>query len=65
MPKYPDIEVELIGQSGNAFYIIGAVLAALRKARVPEEERKNFRIMAMAGDYDWLLRTVMAYVVVT
>lgn len=34
MPKYPNIEVQLTGQDGNAFYIIGTCLQAMRRAGV-------------------------------
>lgn len=30
--KYPDVEVELCGQDGNAFAILGRVARALRQA---------------------------------
>ena len=30
--KYPEIEVELVGQDGNAFVILGAVRRAMRNA---------------------------------
>lgn len=32
MVKYDDVTVQLTGENGNAFVIIGAVSAALRKA---------------------------------
>ena len=54
MPKY-DIEVNLIGQDGNAFYILGAVEKALRRNKVPSEEIKQFMDDATSGDYDHLL----------
>jgi hypothetical protein len=60
-PKYPDVSVQLTGEDGNAFAIIGAVAKALRRAghadAVPE-----FQAEAMSGDYDHLLQTAMAYV---
>lgn len=65
MPKYPHIEVELSGQDGNAFFIIGRVVSALRRAGVPADEVQSFQIEAMSGDYDNVLRTVMATVEVT
>ena len=32
--KYPEVEVELVGQDGNAFVIMGAVSKALKRADV-------------------------------
>ena len=60
--KYPKIKVTLVGEDGNAFFIIGKVKQALRKAKVPEEEVKNFMTEAMSGDYDHLLQTCMKWV---
>ena len=62
MPKYPDIKVQLVGQDGNAFFILGRVNAALRKGGVSEEERKEFQKQATSGNYDNLLQTCMAWV---
>jgi len=63
--KYPDIEVQLVGNDGNAFSIIGAVSKALKRANVPIEEVKLFQEEAMSGDYDNVLRTCMNWVDVT
>ena len=63
--KYPDIEVQLSGEDGNAYAIIGAVSRALRHADVPWEERDRFRKEAMSGDYDHVLQTAMAWVSTT
>jgi hypothetical protein len=64
-PKYPDIEVELIGHDGNAFSILARVRRELRRARVPEKEVEAFLAEATSGDYDHLLRTCMEWVDVT
>lgn len=64
-PKYPDIEVELTGGSGNAGAIIGSVARALRREGVPGEEVARFRAEAMSGDYDNVLRTAMRWVEVS
>lgn len=63
-PKYPEVAVEIIGQDGNAFSIIGKVKQALREAEVPREEITKFATEAMSGDYDHLLQTVMKWVTV-
>jgi len=57
-----DVKVKLIGQDGNAFYILGAVTKALRKAGYDKEFIQQFQDEATAGDYDHLLQTVMEYV---
>lgn len=62
MVKYPEVNIRLVGEDGNAFAIIGRVSQALRRAGVSEDERKAFHAEATAGDYDNLLRTVMAWV---
>lgn len=61
-PKYPEVEVQLSGEDGNAFFIIGNVSKALRKADVPNAEIAKFREQAMSGDYDNVLRTAMEWV---
>lgn len=61
-PRFPDIEVHLVGEDGNAFAIIGRVQRALRQAEVPEEVVQEFLAEATAGDYDHLLRTVVQWV---
>lgn len=60
--RYPNIEVELSGQDGNAFFIIGRVQQALRRNRVPDDEITEFREEATSGDYDNVLQTVMRWV---
>ena len=59
--KYPDIEVQLSGESDNAFSIIGRVRKALRRAGVAEKEIEAFTKDAK-GDYDHVLQTCMKWV---
>lgn len=61
-PKYPDVKVELSGHNGNAFYIIGRVSGALKRAGVPADEVKAFFDEATRGDYDNVLQTCMRWV---
>ena len=61
-PKYPDIEVKLVGENGNAFVIMGKVAAEMRQAGVPEEEIETFTKEATSGDYDNLLQTCLWWV---
>ena len=65
MVKYPEIEVELTGQDGNAFAIMGAVSKGLRKGGVSKEEIDQCMNEMMSGDYNHLLRTAMAWVSVS
>jgi len=62
MPKYPEITVELIGEDGNAFMILGKVRNALRKSGIAKEEIDQFTTEATSGDYDNVLATVMDWV---
>ncbi len=62
--KFPEVEVKLSGQDGNAFAIIGRVQAAMRRAKISAEDIREFRKEAMSGDYDYLLQTVMNTVTV-
>jgi hypothetical protein len=60
--KYPEITVQLTGEDGNAFFILGRVQKALKQNGVFAEEIKSFMSEATNGDYDHLLQTVMAWV---
>ena len=59
--KYPDVAVQLVGQDGNAFGIIGRCVQAARRAEVPKDEIEDFCLEAMSGDYDKLLQTCMRW----
>ena len=65
MPKYPEIEVQLLGTDANAFAIMGAVTQAMRRGGIGKEERDAFMDEAMSGDYDHLLQTCMKWVSVS
>lgn len=62
MPKYPHIKVQLTGEDGNAFMIIGRVRKELRRAGIEKKELDEFSEQAMSGDYDNVLRTAMEWV---
>ncbi len=62
--KFPEVEVELVGQDGNAFAILGRVAAALRKAG-HSDAVKEYMDEAMSGDYDNLLRVTAQTVTVS
>ena len=61
-PRYPDVQVQLSGEDGNAFAILGRTAAALRAAGVPQEEIDAFFAEATSGDHDHLLQTTVAWV---
>lgn len=61
-PKYPNITVKLVGNSGNASAIMGAVSKALRGAGVSGEDVSQYMAEAMSGDYDNLLQVSMKWV---
>ncbi len=63
MPK-TDIKVELVGEDGNAFNILGVVIEALNKAG-HKDLAEDYSREAIKGDYDHLLRTTMEYVEVS
>jgi hypothetical protein len=56
-PRYPEVHIQLTGEDGNAFMIIGLVQQALRDAGVSEEEVSQFNAAATSGDYDNLMQT--------
>jgi hypothetical protein len=60
--KYPKIKVQLVGQDGNAFAIMGAVSKALRSGGVSSEEINEFTTESMSGDYNHLLQIAMKWV---
>lgn len=62
MMKYPEIEVQLTGEDGNAFAVLGKVRKALRRADVPQEEIEQFTKEATSGDYDHLLGVCIEWV---
>ena len=41
-PKYPEISVRLVGENGNAFYILGKCLSAMRRANISKKNKMNF-----------------------
>jgi hypothetical protein len=61
--KHPEVEVQLSGEDGNAFFIVGRVRSALREAGYGHE-RDEFSEEAMSGDYDHVLQTCVRWVTV-
>lgn len=62
--KYPEIEVQLTGEDGNAFAIIGRVTKALKENGSDTSEIAIFQDEAMGGDYNDLLQTCLKWVTV-
>lgn len=58
-----DAVVQLTGEDGNAFAILGRVRRAISKSNHPELV-EPFMQEATSGDYDNLLQTCMRYVTV-
>jgi len=61
-PKFPNVEVQLSGEDGNAFMIISRVRCALKKAGASEEQVEEYSNEAMSGDYDNVIATTMRWV---
>jgi len=57
-----DLSVKLLGEDGNAFFIMGKVVKALRMAGYDADFIEEYKKKAMGGDYDNLLRVTMEYV---
>lgn len=60
--KYPEVNVKLVGEDGNAFSILGRVKHAMKQAGVSADECGKFMDDATSGDYNHLLWTVMEWV---
>ena len=56
------VQVKLIGESGNAFYILGKVRRAMISAGYSQDEIDEYMSRAMSGGYDNLLAVTMEYV---
>jgi hypothetical protein len=53
--------LELSGQDGNAFAILGRAQRVFRKAGIPAAEIEAMMNEAQSGDYDNLLATVIEF----
>jgi hypothetical protein len=62
MVRYPEVQVRLVGEDGNAFSILARVTTALRRHGVAVTMIDAFRSEATSGDYDNLLRTCFEWV---
>jgi hypothetical protein len=63
MPKYDfPVRIERYGQTGNAFYILGAVKSGLKQVGVDKAEIAQYDAEAKSGDYDNLLAVTAQWV---
>ena len=60
--SYEKPVVQLVGESGNAFFILGKVKKAMQNAGATKEEVDEFMKEATSSDYDHLLLTCTEYV---
>ena len=58
--KFPEITIDLTGEDGNAFFILGRVSRAMKQAGI-HAEFPAFQAEATSGNYDHLLTTVMRW----
>lgn len=56
-----NVTVDLVGQDGNAFVVMGLVIKALKRAGHTDLV-KQYQDEAMSGDYDHLIQVTMDYV---
>lgn len=54
-------EIDLVGEDGNAFAILGRAKRVARRAGWPDERWDEFYEEATSGDYPHLLMTVEDY----
>ena len=65
-PQFADVHVQLTGQDGNVFAIIGRVRRALLKAGATEQQIDRFmEEMTAAGSCDAALAVVLRWVQVS
>lgn len=56
------VVVDLAGPSGNAYFLLGRVQAALERAGASDEAIRDYVTEATSGDYDNLLAVTRRYV---
>lgn len=61
-PRWPDVEVRLVGENGNAFHIVGRVSQALKRAGASKAEIERYQQEATSGDYNHLLTITLEWV---
>ena len=63
-PEFPEVEVQLSGEDGNVYHIIGSVYEALREQNLYKEAQQFKRVAFQAGSYDAVLQLAMRTVTV-
>lgn len=61
MPETVKPKLKLVGEDGNAFFILGKAQRAAKKAGWSKEQIDAFMEEAQSGDYNNLLSTCMEY----
>ena len=61
-PRYPDVVVKLTGANGNALNVVGMTRRALDRHGVSDDVVESYVRDALAGDYDRVLATTLAWV---
>lgn len=62
-PKFPAVHVQLSGEEGNVFSIIGRVRSALMQGGATEQDLQGFWVaISAATSYNDTLRTIMQWV---
>jgi hypothetical protein len=64
-PKFPDVSVQLTGQDGNVFFIIGKVSKALREAGHVDQVTEFVNEVTDTDSYEAALAVVMQWVEVS
>lgn len=59
LTKHMDVHVQLVGEDGNAFAIMGSASKAMRRAHKSQDEIDEYMAAATSGDYDRLLAVTM------
>ena len=62
MTPLTNVKVKLTGNDGNAFFILGSVQKAMRRAKIGQDKINEFLTEAQSGDYNHLLQTCMKWV---
>jgi hypothetical protein len=57
--RFPQVHVNLVGEDGNAFSILGRVRRAMHDADVAQEDIDAYHQEATSGDYNYLLEVTM------
>lgn len=60
-PRYPEVVVQLSGEDGNAFAILGRCQRAAKQAKLDSHLIAQFREEAMCADYGHLIATCQAW----